>query len=209
MLYLVRHGESAANAGGLLLGRTDSPLTELGRRQAAATGRLLAVALSGRGDVAPLVISSPLERARASAALLAGSLTGASGGGPEVVIDERAIELDYGDLEGVPVAEVPADIWAAWRADPAWRPPGGESLTALSERVVPLLEELAPAARRDDVIVVSHVSPIKAGVAWSLGVGIEVSWRLSLGVASVTRVSLTGGRPALASYGETAHLAEL
>jgi broad specificity phosphatase PhoE len=55
---------------------------------------------------------------------------------------------------------------------------------------------------------VSHVSPIKAAVAWALGAGAGVSWRLSLGVASITRVRTGGaGGPALVSFNETAHLA--
>ena len=43
MLILVRHGQSEANAAGLLLGRLDSPLTELGRRQAKVLGEVLAL----------------------------------------------------------------------------------------------------------------------------------------------------------------------
>ena len=57
-------------------------------------------------------------------------------------------------------------------------------------------------------IVVSHVSPIKAAVSWALGGGPELSWRLSLGVASITRIT-TGGPvgPVLVSFNETDHLA--
>ncbi len=71
-------------------------------------------------------------------------------------------------------------------------------------------EELSAEAARSDVVVVSHVSPIKAAVTWALGGGPELSWRLSLGVASITRIS-TGGPvgPALVSFNETAHLAGL
>ena len=52
-----------------------------------------------------------------------------------VDVDERWIELDYGELDGVPLAEVPPATWAAWRADLAWAPEGGESLAALGVRV--------------------------------------------------------------------------
>ena len=60
MLVLLRHGESTANAAGVLLGRTDAPLTDKGSRQAAALGPLL-------GSVVR-VVSSPLTRARDTAA---------------------------------------------------------------------------------------------------------------------------------------------
>ena len=68
-------------------------------------------------------------------------------------------------------------------------------------------EELSTEAARGDVIVVSHVSPIRAAVTWALGGGPELSWRLSLGVASITRISTAGpfGRQ-LASFNETGHL---
>jgi broad specificity phosphatase PhoE len=74
-------------------------------------------------------------------------------------------------------------------------------------RVASLLEELAVPARGGEVIVVSHVSPIKAGVAWALGVGVEASWRMSLAVSSVTRIVTSDRGPALLCYGETGHLA--
>jgi broad specificity phosphatase PhoE len=56
------------------------------------------------------------------------------------------------------------------------------------------------------VVAVSHVTPIKAAVAWALDVGDEVSWRMHLALASITRIELRLGRPCLLSYDETAHL---
>jgi broad specificity phosphatase PhoE len=53
-----------------------------------------------------------------------------------------------------------------------------------------------------DVVVVSHVSPIKAAIAWALGVGDEVSWRMFLDVAALCRVRLGPRGPSLTSYGE-------
>src|SRR5881392_1292055 len=97
MILLVRHGQTAANAGGLLLGRADPPLTELGHRQAAAIARVL--------PTPGAVISSPLLRARQTAAAF----------GLPVVEDERWIELDYGEYDGRPFNEVPAEVWARWR----------------------------------------------------------------------------------------------
>ena len=112
MLLLVRHGQSAANAAGLLSGRAASPLTEQGRSQVA---RLSAV-VAGAGRL----ISSPLGRARETAAALGLDLP--------IEVDERWIEVDYGELEGEPVAAVPAEVWRRWRSDPDFRPPGGETL---------------------------------------------------------------------------------
>lgn len=190
MLIVVRHGRTVANAAGELLGRRDPPLDEVGERQAAAVARRL-----GRPA---LVVSSPLRRARQTAAHLA----------PDHRVDERFVELDYGDLDGVPLAAVDPAVWARWRRRPDWRPPGGETLTELGERVRAGLEDLVEAASEDDVVVVTHVSPVKAAVAWALGVGVEISWRCYVAPASITRIAWRGGAPSLVSFDETAHLDE-
>jgi broad specificity phosphatase PhoE len=65
---------------------------------------------------------------------------------------------------------------------------------------------LAAEADDSDIVAVTHVSPIKAAVAWVLGAGPELAWKLSLGVASITRVALSGPAPALVSFGEMGHL---
>ncbi len=195
MLYLVRHGRTAANARGLLLGRLDPDLDDLGRRQAAALATVI--------PQGALVVSSPLRRTRSTAAALAGVAA------DEVSTDERWIELDYGAWDGTPLGEVPADAWAAWRADLAFAPPGGESLQELGQRVRAALTDLVTSAVDRDVVVVSHVSPIKAAVAWALGVDDDVAWRLFLSPASVTAIRTGPGAPSLVCFNDTAHLAEL
>jgi len=102
MLVLVRHGESTANAAGLLLGRIDAPLTERGLAQAAAVGPLLGAVRS--------LVSSPLRRALDTAVALHT--------GVDVAVDERWIEVDYGVFDGQALRDVPADVWREWRADP-------------------------------------------------------------------------------------------
>ena len=188
MLIVVRHGRTQANASGLLLGRRlDPALDDLGRKQG--------VALAGALPAAR-VISSPLRRTRETAEAF----------GRPVEIDERWIELDYGDLDGTPLRAVPADVWRAWRADPAWTPPGGESLIALGERVREACAALAAEAAESDVIVVTHVSPVKAALAWALGVGDEISFRAFVAPGSITTIATNGARPSLHSFNGCAHL---
>ena len=55
-----------------------------------------------------------------------------------------------------------------------------------------------------DVVVVSHVSPIKAAVAWALGAARTAVWRLHLRPASVTRIGWGAGAPVLHGYNLTA-----
>jgi len=188
VLIVVRHGRTEANASGLLLGRRDPPLDGLGRRQAAA--------LAAAVPAVERVISSPLARTRETAAAF----------GRPVEIDERWIELDYGSLDGVALQDVPAEVWTAWRADPGLAPGGGESLLDLGERVRGACAELAADAARFDVVVVTHVSPVKAALAWALGVGDEVSWRAFVAPASITRIATGGAQPSLHTFNACAHL---
>lgn len=188
MLILVRHGRTEANAAGLLLGRDDPELDPVGAEQATAVA-----AAVGSVD---RVVSSPLRRTRATAAAF----------DRDVQVDPRWIEMSYGDWERRPVAEVPPETWRRWAADPHFAPPGGESIADLGVRVRDACEDLAERAADEDVVVVSHVSPIKAAVAWALGVPDEIAWHLYLAPGSITRIQIRGPRRVLHSYNTTAHL---
>jgi broad specificity phosphatase PhoE len=190
MISFVRHGQTAVNRDAQLQGHVDAALTPLGEEQAARLGAWFAVL-----PAPARIISSPLRRARQTAAAIAAAH------GLTVTVDERLVELDYGDWDGKPLAEVPANAWAEWRADPTFAPPGGESLVDVSARVISLCLDLVAAG--DDVVAVSHVSPIKAAVCWALGTDERASWRMHLDLASVTRVAARGATPYLASYNET------
>jgi len=194
-LLLARHGQTTANAAGLLVGRIDPELTDLGRRQAVALGSAAGVPGATR------VVCSPLGRCRATAAAL--------GLGVPVEIDERWIEIDYGPLDGTALKDVPSAVWRSWRADPGWRPPGGESLVDVGLRVRAALSDLVEEAAADDIVVVSHVSPLKAALAWALGTGDEVAWRIHLATACLNRIVVTPAGPSVHSVNETTHLAGL
>jgi broad specificity phosphatase PhoE len=189
---MVRHGRTPFNASRRILGRSDVPLDDVGRRQAAALGRVEVLSNASR------VVCSPLVRARDTAAAL----------GPEVCIDDRWTELDFGVYDGASIDEVPA-LWDKWSADITHAPRGGESPASVGERVRQACEELWPEAEKTDVVVVTHVSPIKAAVAWALGVGDETSWRMFVDVASLTRIGAGRDGPALRSFNETHFLVNI
>jgi broad specificity phosphatase PhoE len=193
VLILVRHGQTDPNVRGLFLGRADPPLTEAGYRQACA----LAAALP-RAD---RIVSSPLARARHTAAVLAGAAPGVADAA-EVEVDARWIEMDYGELDGRPPSALGERTWQTWREDPEFVPAGGESVAAVCARVREACEELAQDAARGNVVVVSHVSPIKAAVTWALGVGDEVGWRMFLDDAAVCRIDTSGPAPLLLAFND-------
>jgi broad specificity phosphatase PhoE len=134
---------------------------------------------------ADIVVSSPLARARQTAAVF----------GHPITVDERWIERDYGSYDdGPPEALSPQD-WARWRSDEAFTPDGIEPESSIRTRVTAACEELSTQAVSSVVIVVSHVSPIKSAIAWALGVHGTLAWRLYVEDAGVSRVDITEDGP--------------
>ena len=125
-ITLVRHGQTASSARHAYSGRSDIPLTDTGREQAAAAARRLAAA------GVDAVISSPLVRARDTAQAIAAAT------GAPLRVDERLTEVDYGPFEGLDrdaASEAIGTAFEGWRADPFGAPvPGMEPLAAALER---------------------------------------------------------------------------
>ena len=194
LLTLVRHGQTVANAQNLLQGHVNHPLDDVGLAQVSLLGAALQ-------KIAPVdrVISSPLLRAQQTAQ----AITRALAQSVAVETDPRWIELHYGDFDGQPVSSVSAQQWATWRTDENFRPPHGETLAELSVRVHEAIDDLLNDTMHSHIVVVSHVSPIKAAVAWALGVGVGVSWRTALDRASMTTVRLDAKHPALKTFNVT------
>jgi broad specificity phosphatase PhoE len=153
-LLLARHGQTADNADGLILGRRDPPLSELGVAQA---GRLAAEAVTA-GIVSLWV--SPLRRARQTAAVVTEAT-----GVPATVLDDL-IESDRGAWEGQPVrqiAEVSPELVAAFEdAAPDFVFPGGESIQHQVARTRRALCVVAAGQR--PALVVAHAGTIRAAL---------------------------------------------
>ncbi len=196
MIVLVRHGATDQNLRGLLLGRADPSLSPEGVAQADSLAALLE-----RGGRPERIVSSPLRRTRETAEAIAARWD-------MTVDDERGLlEMDYGEWDERPLAEIPREVWQEWQADPDFAPPGGESMRELQRRVSACVAELfAEASERGPVIAVSHVSPIKAGVLWGLGLDErpELAWRLRLDTASITRLAPGPLGPVVTTFNERA-----
>lgn len=189
MLYLVRHGRTAVNAEGRLQGRLNPPIDELGQRQAQAMAAFIGRLTVGDGGIAE-VVASPLERAQQTAAYFE----------RPVVTDDRWIEIHYGQYEGAELSDVPPAVWQRWYTEPDFAVVGGESFAALISRVESSLAELAERAVDNNIVVVSHVSPIKAAVAWTLGADFDIMFRCHLSYAALCQVGFGRFGPVLHSF---------
>jgi broad specificity phosphatase PhoE len=182
-LVLIRHGKSTWNAEHRLAGQGDPPLTEAGRREAAALAPVL-------GDFpAERAVVSDLVRARETAALL---------GHPGARVDARWREVAVGEWEGRPWRELPAGTEPAWRGGPLV-PPGGESWEQATARVAGAVDELRSAG--GSWLVVSHGAAIRAAVCALTG--IDARRITGPANASVTVVRLSDPGPQLLTYGWT------
>lgn len=192
-LYVCRHGRTDANASGLLLGRADPALDEVGQRQAAQ----IAAALPSDA----MVYSSPARRCVQTAEAYQSLHRNVA-----IVTDEALLELDYGDFDLTSMKDIPQETMREWRQNPDFSPPNGESLQQLAERVQRFLDGLGSTPVEHDVVMFSHVSPIKASVAWALGVGIEMSWRSHVGQASISVIEVSARGPSLHAFNRLDHL---
>jgi alpha-ribazole phosphatase len=173
MLYLMRHGAPVRE--GLLLGRTDEPVTGAGVAACRARVELLD----------PLqIFSSDLARAVACAAAVS------TRRGIEVVADARLRELDFGDWDGLRPDEVDPSAFARFHEDPdAAPPPGGERWSALQDRVGRALDAIPPAAS----LVVTHGGAIRAALAHLCGFDRPQLWAFDLPYAALVSLRIWPG----------------
>jgi len=183
-ITLLRHGQTDFNAAGLLQGRIDNPLNRTGFAQAEKA----AEAIGGIDRV----ISSPLKRA----------IQTADAFNKEIEISDAWIELDYGEWDGKPMNSIPKEIWEEWKNNLNFKPPNGESLKNLGQRVRSTLETLV-VNEDEHVLIVTHVSPIKASIAWALGADDDIGWRTRLDTASFSQIRVNSGTPTLTKFNMT------
>ncbi len=190
-LLMLRHGQTEHSAQRRYSGRADLPLTELGQRQAAAA----AARLANTNGVAA-VVSSPLRRARQTAQAVAEAL------GVPLTVHDGLIETDFGAWEGLTFAEArerDPDLHTRWLTDTSVAPPGGESMDAVHRRVRRVRDQLISEHGAATLIVVSHVTPIKALLRMALDAGPSLLHRLHLDIASLSVAEFYPDGPATVS----------
>ena len=167
-IVLVRHGETEWSRDGRHTGRTDIPLTEVGRRQAERAG----VALRGRTFA--VVLTSPLARAAETCRL--------SGFGDVARVRDELMEWDYGEYEGRRTVEIRTERpgWSLWRDGV----PRGETAADAGARVDRIIEELR--ALDGDALLFAHGHVLRVLAARWLGLDPQDGRLLALDPATIS-----------------------
>ena len=195
-IWLVRHGQTEWALLGRHTGRTDIPLTEVGREQARALGDRLRTPAEDGPPPFKLVLTSPRVRASETAALA---------GYASAEVEPDLAEWDYGALEGMLTPEIRERYpdWSIWTGP--W--PDGETADEVGARVDRVLDRARGAA--GDVLLYSHGHLLRVLAArW---VGLEASFgrlfNLSTGTLSV--LGWDRENPVVETWNEACHLADV
>ena len=187
LIVLIRHGQTTYNVEGRLPGQLPGvPLTDEGRRQA----HQAAVALA----LVPLtaIVSSPLERARDTAEIIA------RGFGLPVRLDGRLMDTDIPRWQGKTIAEVAKSDpgWKEYLAHPTEPLEGAENMEHLQARVVAAVEQVrADPEAGDYIAVVAHADVVKLVVGHYLGMHIKSSLSTHIANASLSAFVFEGDGP--------------
>ena len=198
LVLVVRHGLTAAT-GTALSGRTPGiPLDDRGRGQAAAIAeRLGQVRLDA-------IISSPLERCAETAAAIAAGQSPAA----QVTTDERLIEVGYGDWTGQSLRKLSREpLWRVVQAHPSavtFPGPEGETLPDIQRRAVAAIRDTNARLGPDAVyLICSHADVIKAILADSLGLHLDLYQRIQIDPCSLSVIRYTPLRPFVERMNDT------
>lgn len=196
-ILLVRHGQTPTT-GKVLPGRAKGlHLADEGRRQAQIAADRIAELGQNGGVVA--VYSSPLERAKETAAPIAKAL------GLKTKIDRGLFECDFGDWTGKELKKLnKLPEWqTVQRAPSTFRFPNGESFTEMQTRMVSTLDRLRQQHPGGTIVCVSHADTIKAAVAHALGTHIDLFQRIVISPASVSALTWHAGGPIVLAVNST------
>ena len=221
LVLLVRHGQTPTT-GKVLPGRAAGlHLAEVGRQQAQRAAERIAQLTK-----VDAIYSSPLERARETAAPIAAALAvkqlavkqlavkqlAVAQQGTKVHIDKGLVECDFGDWTGAELrALMKLPEWnTVQRAPSTFTFPNGESFTAMQNRIVGTIDRLRAKHPGGVVVCVSHADPIKAAVAHAMGTHIDLFQRIVISTCSVSAIAYGTGAPVVLTVNSTGgSLAEL
>src|SRR5271157_3201941 len=180
---LMRHGETAWNREGRVMGRNPIELDEEGRAQVEASipfARLIAP---------ELIVSSPLARARQSAEIIAAGI-----GGIPVAEDSQLSEVKYGRWEGMVYDDLVEDPdYLNYREHPLDAPtPGGETIAQVQSRGVEAVRRAVGANRGRRILFVSHGDIIRTVLCYFMRLELAHFRRIRVDNAAFSGFQLIG-----------------
>ena len=189
-LIFIRHAATDA-VGRRIAGRSAVPLNDLGRAQAERLAERLGA------ETIDAIYTSPEQRARDTARPLAAAR------GLEAIAAQELDEIDYGDWTGRSFDELAAlPDWGAFNATRSvTRIPNGELIVEVQQRVVAFIDRVRHDS--ESLVLVSHAEPIRAALAYYLGVPIDLALRYDVDPASLSVIELGGGGPKVRSINST------
>ncbi|MEY2765219.1 MAG: hypothetical protein RL552_124 [Actinomycetota bacterium] len=194
LVLLVRHG-TTPTTGKILPGRARGlHLAESGKEQA----RRAAERIAELGAIAA-IYSSPLERARETAAPIAGALR------KPVRIERGLLECDFGDWTGQSLRRLmkKPEWTTVQRAPSMFRFPDGESFVEMQTRMADAVDRIRRRHAGKTVVCVSHADPIKALVAHATGTPLDLFQRIVISTCSVTAIMYTDSSPIVLTVNST------
>jgi len=183
-IHLIRHTDHDWIERGLA-GRLAVPLNDDGVRQAEALGRWYA------GQRVECLWASPLRRTMQTADPIARAL------GLEIRTADELLEVDFGAWEGKEFIDLDHDpAWPRWNtARGRARAPGGETIAAVQARVCGFINDLCDRDPHGSHVLVSHGDPIRAALAYYLGVPIDLFLRIEVYPGSISLLAIDGCAP--------------
>lgn len=197
-IIAIRHGETAWNVDTRIQGQLDIGLNPLGRWQASRVAQALA------GESINAIYASDLQRAWDTARAIADATAGALHAQPGLR------ERSFGAYQGKTFNEIEA-TWPEqarrWRQrDPLWAPEGGESLVAVRERILPVVNALAARHLGEQIVLVAHGGVMDVLYRAATGQDLETPRSWHLGNTAINRLLWTPEGLTLVGWADTRHL---
>jgi len=188
-IHLVRHGETAWSRSGQHTGRTDIPLTDVGREGALDLGRRIG------GHPFGLVLTSPLSRAAETARL---------SGFPDATIDADLMEWDYGAFEGRTTSDIRREVpdWTIWTGP--WQ--GGETARQVGARVDRVIARCLDPSVDGDSLLFAHGHLLRALTARWLRLPVRRGALFALGTATIGILGWERSNRVIETWNEACHL---
>ena len=185
--FFVRHGETDNNLEGRAQGLIDTDLNVTGRDQAEKVPYFF------DSQNIDAIYSSPSVRATSTAAPLSAQKN------VPISVDNRLVEMDQGDYDGLSRREmrsiIPSEWLAIWRGqDPTdLRIPNGETLGEVRDRMVETCDELAIRHKGQSIVIFSHNLAIKAFLCHALGISLSNFRTIDLANCSLSEIETVPG----------------